>query len=197
MKFIEKARIVAIISLAASITWVIFAKSQTTSRPPAAVNGSFEITKAGLPGNWIFYKPRKSSQSDYEIELDPHDPVDGNQSLKFNVRKCSGKPGRFSPGFTQEFKAAPGETWTVSFWAKNKGCKFSARAGAVRAFDGSCTPFVTSNETFETWRQFSTNITIPPGMTSIRWELTLLEPGTFWIDDLRIEKTTNRPGGKP
>ena len=47
---------------------------------------------------------------------------------------------------------------------------------------------VRSKETMDTWQQFEKTYTIPPKMTAIRFEMNILQPGTFWIDDIKIEK---------
>lgn len=161
--------------------------SETTVDPTTGVNGSFETTKAGLPVNWIIYTPKTVPAGDFDVVVDTVQFKDGRQSLKFLVRKPSPNGGRLSPGLSQVFKGSPGQTFKVSFWAKNEGCEFLARVGGVAAKTGVYDTIVKSNETTADWRQFEHTYTIPPQMNALRLELNVLQPGTLWIDDIRIE----------
>ncbi len=38
------------------------------------------------------------------------------------------------------------------------------------------------------WRQFEYVYTVPETYDNIRFELDVVRPGTFWIDDVRIEE---------
>ena len=192
MKVLKRTCLLGVIAVVAPISCVLVAKSKIVTDKTAGLNGSFEITKSGLPVNWIFYTSKTVSSGDFDIVIDQNDFKDGKQSLKFVVRKCSDKGGRLSPGFSQEIDAVPGETYSISFWAKNSGCEFIARVGGVNAFHGDCRTMVKSRESIESWRQFSTKVMIPKEMKALRWELNILRQGTFWIDDLKIEKVTNQ-----
>src|SRR5712692_3845801 len=110
--------------------------SETFVDKAAGMNGSFEVTKSGLPVNWHFYTKKTVPSGDFDILIDTKEFKDGKQSLKFAVRACSGTGGRLSPGFSQEFEAKPGETYKVSFWVKNDGSEFIVRVGGVSAFKG-------------------------------------------------------------
>jgi hypothetical protein len=83
-------------------------------------NGSFEITKSGLPVNWILYTPKTIPTEDYDLIIDTTEYKDGRQSLKFPVIECSPNGGWHSPGFCMQYKAEPGESYLVSFWVKNE-----------------------------------------------------------------------------
>ncbi len=47
---------------------------------------------------------------------------------------------------------------------------------------------VKSEETIDTWQQFEHIYTIAEKMNAIRFEMNILQPGTFWIDDIEIER---------
>ena len=153
----------------------------------AGMNGSFEYTKSGLPVNGLLYTSKTVETGDFDIIFDTTEFKDGNQSLKFLVRKCSAVGGWKSPGFCNEDDADPGETYKVSFWVKNKGCEFFVRVGGVSAFKGEYETVVRSNETIDDWRQFIYDYTIPQKMNRIRFEMNIFHPGSFWIDDVRIK----------
>jgi hypothetical protein len=170
------------------------ALSERTVDPTAGMNGSFEITKAGLPVNWIVYTPKTVPIADFDVVVDTVQFKDGRQSLKFVVRRSSPRGGRLSPGLSQVFKGNSGETFRVSFWAKNEGSEFVARVGGVGATTGVYDTVVKSRETIADWRHFEHTYTIPPQMNALRLEMNVLQPGTLWIDDIRIESvnTMNR-----
>jgi uncharacterized protein (TIGR03067 family) len=167
---------------------------------PAGLNGSFEVTKFGLPVNWGVYTPRTVPNGDFDIVVDKTDFKEGEQSLKFVVRKCEPTGGRLSPGFFNDFRITnftppgpfetkPGETYKVSFWAKNAGSEFVLKARGVSAREGDKGAIIRSKETFNEWRRFECTYTIPlkPKM-HLRLELNVVQPGTFWIDDIQVVK---------
>ena len=154
----------------------------------AGMNGNFEITKSGLPVNWILYTPKTIPTGDYDLIIDTTEYKDGKQSLKFLVRECSPNGGWHSPGFCMQYKAEPGESYQVSFWVKNELSEFVAKIGGVSATKGQYDTIVRSNETITSWQLFEYTYTIQPGMNNIRFEMNLLQPGSFWIDDFKIER---------
>ena len=83
--------------------------SETVVDKAAGMNGSFEVSKSGLPVNWLFYTKKTVPSGDFDILIDTKEFKDGKQSLKFAVRACSETGGRLSPGFCKEFKAKPGD----------------------------------------------------------------------------------------
>jgi len=181
--------LITVLGVIPLLSYAFLARSELRKSGAAGVNGGFETTQAGLPVNWICYTAKSTGVGDHDLVLDTTKPKEGRQSLKFIVRQCSPKGGRFSPGVSQEFKAIPGETYTVSFWARNEGAEFVARAGAVNAFNGRYKTVVKTNESFTTWRQFTGTVSVPQDMQNIRFELNILGPGVFSIDDFRIEQT--------
>jgi len=154
----------------------------------AGTNGSFEITKSGLPVNWLFYTPETVPKGDFDIIIDTTEYKDGKQSLKFLVRECSPVGGWWSPGFCNEYKALPGEIFRISFWIKNNGTDYQIRIGGVSVTTGKYDTIVRSKEPSETWQYYEYYYTIPENMKAIRFEMNILQPGTFWIDDIKIEK---------
>lgn len=58
--------------------------------------------------------------------------------------------------------------------------------GGVSAKDGEYETIVETRETIEEWRHYEYEYTIPSEMEQIRFELNVLEPGTFWIDEITI-----------
>ena len=158
----------------------------------AGINGSFEVTKSGLPVNWYFFTPKTVPAADFDIGMDNRDPKNGKQSLKFVVRKCDPIGGRLSPGFFNEFhNVKPGETYKISFSSKNAGSEFVFKARTVKVKEAGPQAIITSKETINEWRRFECTITITPRMW-LRLELNVLQPGTFWIDDIQIEKVNDQ-----
>ncbi|HAQ18650.1 MAG TPA: hypothetical protein DCR40_05360 [Prolixibacteraceae bacterium] len=154
-------------------------------------NGSFEHAKNGLPVNWFLYTPKTVQTGSFDIITDTTEFKDGKQSLKFLVRECSAMGGRLSPGFFQEFhETKPGETYKVSFWIKNRGSEFIVKIYGVSDMKGEDGHVLKSKETFDTWRLFEYLYTIPPKVW-IRFEMNILQPGSFWIDDIKIERVKN------
>lgn len=166
--------------------------SESIRDKTAGMNGSFEVTESGLPVNWLIYTPRTIPTGDYDLIIDTTEYKDGRQSLKFLVRECSSTGGWHSPGLCQEYKAIPGETYRVSFWVKNDGSEFVIRIGGVSAHEGQYDTIVKSKETIDTWQQFEYIYTIPQKMNAIRFEMNILQPGTFWIDDIKIERINDK-----
>jgi len=176
---------------------------------PAGLNGGFEITKFGLPVNWSCYTPRTVPDGDFDIVMDKTDFKEGEQSLKFVVRKCKPTGGWHSPGFFNDFRienftppgpfeTKPGETYKVSFWAKNDGSEFVFKARGVSPLAGDKGVVIRSKETFHKWRQFECTYTIPPGpKMHLRLELNVVQSGTFWIDDLQVVKVDEKAPATP
>ena len=157
----------------------------------AGLNGGFEVSKNDLPVNWLMYTPRTVPNADFEIVLDKTTLKEGKQSLRFDVKKCNSDGGWMSPGFTNEFTEAgrfKGEgRYKLSFWIKNNGTKYSISAGGVEELKGDMKTLLKGNEQIGDWQLFEYVIDIPKD-TWLRMELNILQPGIFWIDDIKIEK---------
>ena len=112
--------------------------SEKITDTSVGLNGGFEISKNGLPVNWLIYSPKTVPTGDFEILLDKENYKEGNQSLKFIVRECDSKGGRSSPGFTNEFfevgKFEGKSSYNLGFWIKNDGARFRVSGGGVSPF---------------------------------------------------------------
>lgn len=157
----------------------------------AGLNGGFEVSKNGLPVNWLLYTPNTVPSSDFTLSLDTVVFKEGKQSLRYDVNKCSSTGGRHSPGFTNEFfeiGAFKGEgIYKIGFWIKNNKTKFRINAGAVSQLEGEMKILIESSEKIKVWKYFEFEIKIPHDQ-HLRMELNILNPGTFWIDDIQIDK---------
>ena len=162
--------------------------SETVYDSEAGLNGSFEITKTGLPVNWLLYTPATVENSDFDLIIDSSESKDGKQSLKFLVRECSVVGERLSPGFCKEYEAIPGESYTVGFWVKNDGSEFYVKIGGVSAFDGHYETIVRSREQIDSWKYFNFEYQMPQEakFNRLRFAMNVLSKGSFWIDDIRI-----------
>ena len=111
--------------------------SEKVEDKSAGLNGGFEVSKNGLPVNWQMYTPNTVPGAVFKIVLDKDDFKEGEQSLKFEVEKCSSIGGWKSPGFTNEFfevgKYEGEGRYKLSFWVKNNGAKFNITAGGITA----------------------------------------------------------------
>lgn len=154
----------------------------------AGMNGGFELTKNGIPVNWLMYTPNTVPNGKFEIILDKEDFKEGKQSLKFEVEECSSNGGWHSPGFTNQFDAKPGSTYKLSFWIKNNEAEFSVMAGGVAPKTGVMKTLLQTSEQINDWRQYEYDVPISKEFDQIRLEVNILKAGAFWIDDIRIEK---------
>ena len=162
--------------------------SETINDESAGLNGSFEVVKSGLPVNWSFYSPNTVSDGDFSIEMDTNDYVDGKQSLKFEVVECSSQGGLSSPGMMREFAINPGNLYKLSFWIKNEGCKFKISSGGVSPKTGDVKKLIQTSDHIHEWKLYEYNIDISKEYESLRFEINILQPGTFWIDNIKIDE---------
>ena len=165
--------------------------SEKVIRKTAGLNGSFEVSQNGLPVNWLMYTPNTVPDADFHIILDTEIFKEGKQSLKFDVKRCSSTGGWKSPGFTNDFFEIGRYTgeghYKLSFWVINAGTEFSITAGGVAAKVGNMTTLIKAHEQIDNWRLLEYTIDIPNDRW-LRMQLNILQPGTFWIDDIRIER---------
>lgn len=162
--------------------------SESVNEQSAGLNGGFETWKDELPVNWLFYTEKTSGYGKFEIVADSLEFKEGHRALKFIVYSCCENGGWLSPGMTQEFGAKSGEQFKVSFWVKNRGAKFAIKLSSVNATESLSGPALETSESFSEWRFFEFPVVIAEGMKRLRFELNVLQPGVFWIDDVRIEK---------
>lgn len=153
----------------------------------AGLNGGFEVSKNGLPVNWLMYTEKTVPEGDFEISLDVNNYKEGNQSLRFSVKECSGQRGWQSPGFTNEYRDKSEGQYKFSFWIMNEGSEFYVFAGGVADKKGSMKTILHSSERIEDWRYFEYKIDIPKDEW-LRVEFGVLKAGVFWIDGIRIER---------
>ena len=165
--------------------------SETEIDSSAGLNGGFEISKNKLPVNWAMYTPNTVPDANFKIELDKENFVEGKQSLKFEVTKCKDIGGWLSPGFTNQFHeigSFKGKgTYKVSFWIMNKESKFRISAGGVSPKLGEMNTLLEGDSNITEWQLQEFNIDIPKDM-ELRLELNILKSGTFWIDNIQVEK---------
>lgn len=165
--------------------------SEKQTDTSAGLNGGFEISKNNLPVNWLMYTPNTVPNADFKIVLDKNIYKEGKQSLRFDVNKCSSFGGWKSPGFTNEFfeigKYEGKGRYKLSFWIKNEGTEFKISAGGISAMKGNMITLIQENEQIEDWKLFEYQIDIPKDRW-LKMELNILQPGTFWIDDIKIER---------
>jgi len=175
----------------------------------AGFNGGFEIVKNGLPVNWDLYGPKIIKNGDVKISLDTEDAIEGKQSLKLLVHRA--RPGslRGKPGLFKVLQPAKtNRSYKVSFWLKNQGCRIHLQIKNARKESGKEFFFGPSEAVKKdyaehpsikkyfdekemgtnTWRQFEYIYVVPETDGSIKFELNILQPGTLWIDDVRIEE---------
>jgi hypothetical protein len=60
--------------------------------------------------------------------------------------------------------------------------------------EGEDVTIVRSQEAIDTWQRFEYDYTIPAKMNALRFEMNILQPGSFWIDDIRIERINDKSG---
>ncbi|HEY1046786.1 MAG TPA: hypothetical protein VGF79_10125 [Bacteroidia bacterium] len=162
-------------------------KSEEKRNQSVGFNGGFEAFDDGLPVNWIVYSNKTVKDNDFDVLKDSIDYAEGKSSLKFVVRTCSGKPGRFSPGFTNEFEAKVGATYKVSFKVKNKGCKWKMNVSGVNAFNGSEVKEIPGVDAALGWQSYECDYVMPEKMERLRLELNVLSAGELNIDDVKVD----------
>ena len=165
--------------------------SEKETLKSAGLNGGFEVLQNGLPVNWYMYTPNTVPAGDFRIVMDRDLYKEGAQSLKFDVRSCSSTGGWHSPGFTNEFREVgpyEGEaTYRISFWIMNEGAKFNLSGGGVAPYKGEMRTLVESNKVIKDWELYEFEVDVPEER-HLRFQLNILKPGIFWIDDIKIEK---------
>lgn len=165
--------------------------SEKETDSTAGLNGGFEISKNGLPVNWLMFTNNTVPEADFTIELDEEVFMEGKQSLKFDVKKCSSTGEWLSPGFTNEFydigKFEGEAIYKLSFWIMNHGTTFKVSGGSVAEKEGDMKTLIEGNKEIDDWKLLEYEIDVPKDRW-LRMQLNILQPGTFWIDDIKIEK---------
>lgn len=163
--------------------------SESETDPSAGLNGGFEMVKNGLPVNWLVYTKNTVKEGDFEIRFDDQVPKEGKQALQFDVRACSNEGGRFSPGIAQEIKAEAGAEYIIRLWMKNKDSKVTVNISGVDAFNKAQGPIIQHSEPFNDWKEYTIHYTMPKEMKRLRIEISILKPGTVYLDDIRVIKS--------
>lgn len=166
--------------------------SESVIDESVGMNGGFEVTRDGLPVNWLVYTPATIPSGDYDLVIDTVEYKEGKQSLKFVVRDCAPTGGWHSPGFSKEYEATAGATYLVGLWVKNESSRFRAKVGGVSAFEGEYETIVQAGDSIPEWRHYEHLYTIPEEFDRLRLEVNVLSPGTFWVDDITIRATAAR-----
>ena len=153
----------------------------------AGLNGSFEKIKHGLPLNWYIYAPDYYKKG-YDLIYDTIDAKDGKQSLKFIVKEIDSTDEKWKkPGFFGSTDTITGDKFNVSFWIKNRGCDFKVKVTSYGKSTYS-KEIVRTKESFEKWKYFEYKYIVPESVNNVKFELNIFSTGTFWIDDVKIEK---------
>ena len=165
--------------------------SEKVEDPAAGLNGGFEIDQRGLPVNWIMYTPKTVKAADFDIIIDRETFKEGQQSLKFEVRRATGQIGWHAPGFTNEFfdvgRFYGPAQYRLSFWIRNSGAEFIVAGGPVSLKGGDMRTLVRDNSSTDGWKQYEYTIEVPEEQW-LRMQLNIISPGSFWIDGIKIEK---------
>ena len=98
------------------------------------------------------------------------------------VDQSAGLNGGFEAG---KFKGE--DRYKLSLWIKNIGTKYSISAGGVEDLKGDMKTLLEGHEQIDDWNLFEYEINMPKERW-LRMELNILQPGTFWIDDIKVEK---------
>ena len=154
----------------------------------AGFNGGFEISQNDLPVNWLVYSPKTVKNGDFKIIMDKNDFKEGKQSLKFEVKICSSLGGRLSPGIAKQMTVTPSQDCTLSFWIKNSGSEFYVSAGGVSPKTGNVKSLLSTDEQIDEWKFYEFDVTVEKEYKSLRIEIGVVQPGTFWIDDIKLEE---------
>ena len=163
------------------------APTEHRSDASAGLNGGFEVARDGMPVNWLLYLPAAREDAQSHMTLDTVVFKEGRQSLKFEVQSITDR----RPGFTNEFSdigrfRGPAQ-YRVTFWAMNDGTAFVMSSGPVSATTGDMRAVVESDLRLDEWTEFHFTVNVPKDKW-LRLQLLLLSPGSFWIDDVRIER---------
>lgn len=188
MKSLQRSlkQVVLTASLTSLLTSCYRPLSETVTDTSAGINGSFEQIKNNLPVNWLCYTNKTISDSDFDLLIDTINYKEGKRSLKFGVRKCSNLGGNASPGIAQELTLATDKEYIISCWVKNNTSTFSINITGVDELHSSEGPKYISSESNKEWKKLEFKYKLPKEMKRLRIEISVLSPGTFWIDELTI-----------
>lgn len=152
------------------------------------INGGFETFENNLPVNWLVYTEKTIGNGDFDILPDSEDVKEGKKSLRFTVRECSAQGGRFSPGVAREMDAVPGSVYRLSIQIKNEGTLYRISAGGVTGETGEVKLLTETSVTNSAWTLLTFNVPISADYSRLRFEISVLSPGTLRVDDLQVIK---------
>lgn len=183
-----KMNLVTAIGLSLCFSSCMSQMSESKTIKEAGFNGSFEIVSESLPVNWLVYTAKTAGSGDFKIFIDEKNAVHGKNGLTFEIKSCSKKGGRFSPGIASEQTANAGDEYKVSMQIKNEGVPYKIFIRGVNATQGDKGTIISGNEKTIGWAKITTNYIIPAKMDKLRIEISALGSGTLSIDDIQIEK---------
>lgn len=173
------------------IAWVLLhPMSKSEQDKSIGINGGFEYSRNNTPINWMLYMQTTCPSGKFEINISTTEAHEGKQSLNFIVQECSNKGGRFSPGIAQEIEAEANHIYRIKFWLKNEGSKICLTAKAVDAKHQSNAVSLTISDTIKDWRAYELKCAIPQDMHRLSLELSVLQAGKVWVDDISVEQVT-------
>ena len=194
----SRLRVIALLAVVVSSFLLGCEKmSESVIDESVGINGGFEVTRDGLPVNWLVYTPATIPSGDYDLVIDTVEYKEGKQSLKFIVRDCAPTGGWHSPGFSKEYEATAETTYRVGLWVKNDGSRFRAKVGGVSAFEGEYETIVEAGDSIPEWRHYEHLYAMPEEFDRLRLVVNVLSPGTFWVDDITISRTIPDPAADP
>jgi hypothetical protein len=165
--------------------------SETVSEPNSGINGSFELVQNEIPVNWLIYTAKTSGEGNYKIYADTDNPVSGKYCLSMDIKNCSDKGGRFSPGIASEIPVKEGEHYKISLQLNNHGVNCKIKISGVNATQGNDGPLIENRENTQGWSRITTEYQIPKKMNRLRIEISALSEGKVSVDDVKIEKIEN------
>lgn len=151
----------------------------------AGLNGGFEITRNGLPVNWYFYRAPLEDGS-AQVRVETADRVEGMRSLRLDVQSVDTAARARLTGFFQVVPAQAGRTYLVSLWLKNPEAPIRLILRSERPQDAS-DPMIADLPPNADWQPYEYTWTVPPEYENLRIEMQPLGPGTFLLDDVRID----------
>jgi hypothetical protein len=127
-----------------------------------------------------------------ELSIETIEAVHGANSVRFRVDSVDARGGWRSPGPFQVVDAEEGRSYDVRVRLRNpeSSVRLHVTSESAESRDPRTpmTEIVAPGETGENeWRELTYRYTVPPHYRNVRFEVNAVAPGTFWIDDVRIE----------
>lgn len=161
--------------------------SEEVNIPEAGFNGGFETVSQHLPVNWILYTPKTVKEGSFKMRMDTTDFTEGKQSLMFDVKECSDKGGRYSPGISKEWQVQSGATYQITLKVKIDQSRIRTRIHAVSAKKSGNVIAQEQTDISGGWKILSYEYTVPSDYTRLRLELNILSAGVVKLDDISVK----------